>query len=172
MAEDAFISQVGYRALRFGMSKAEAENVLGDAISVTRPIDRREVDPEDMPIIKDVVECDYAPYRPYHDRGIGLTFHKDRLVKVFIDDSTEPLMFRGIDLFDRNRKKVMEALFELDDELYGDREAGFWAKLGIVAAWPSFWKRYKIGYVEFVDSEFVLELLDYYFFDDLDAPLK
>ena len=99
-------------------------------------------------------------------------FHKDRLVKIHVQDAKIPLLFKDIPLFGTDRKQIDAQLFALDDDLYGNREKGFYGTLGLIVPWPYFWKKYKGGYIEFVDSEFIFDRLDFFVLDPLDAPLK
>lgn len=172
MPDEGFEPQRGYRALRFGMSPTAAEGVLGPAVRTRRAVDIPHLLPEEEDLAKNVVSHDFDGYRPYHDKEVSLTFENDRLVSIFLNDAAEPVVFRGMNLFGDDRTEVARKLFEMDDDLYGNREAGFFGELGIVISWASFIKKYGTGYVEFVDSEYVFERLDFLTYDQIDEPLR
>ena len=171
MSNDDFIPQKSYRDLHFGMSPAEVETLLGPETRSTNLWEEFDHDPEDMEFVIGRVSKVYDGYPPYHEI-MELTFQDDRLVEIHIQDSKKPILFRGINLFSGDRQAVIDALFEMDQDLYGRREHGFFSKLGIVASWASKKKSSSIFYMQFVDSEDVLNRLDFDMLDPLDAPLK
>jgi len=172
MHDTVYVPHERYRALRFGMTRAEANALLGEPTRTDRAVDGPVIFPEHVPLMRNVVYHDYQPYRPYHAEPVSLTFDEDRLVEIFLNDSVDPLPFEDLDLFGRDRKGISQALFDREEEPYGNREKGFFPSLGLVVPWPHFWKQYKGGYVIMVDSQFVLDRLDFYSLDPIDAPLK
>lgn len=160
-----------YRDLLFGMSRGEAELYLGKPTATRRLIDRPAIFPEDEAVVRDVVDYDYAKYKPYHDKEVSLTFLKDRLVEIYLTDSVEPFMLLDVNLFDKkNRKAISQRLFDAERTPYAKRENGFFPTLGVIVPWPSFWKQYKSGYVSLVDPAFMLARLDFYGYEPVDAP--
>lgn len=172
MNDEVFTPQVGYRDLKFGMTSSEAVALLGPHTQMTNIWEEFDYDPEDLAAAQDVVMYSFENYPPHHDEELSLYFHKDRLVRIHIQDTKAPLLFRDIPLFGKDRKEIDAQLFALDDDLYGNREKGFYGTLGLIVPWPHFWKQYGGGYISFVDSEFIFDRLDFYLFDPLDAPLK
>ena len=170
MSTNDFVPQKGYRDLQFGMSSEEAAAFLGPETSSRNDWERFTYDPEDRDYVAGRVSKVYDGYPPYHDI-MELGFKDDMLVEIHIQDAKQPIMFHGIDLFSPDRKAVIDALFEIDKDLYGHREAGFFGTLGIVATWPSK-KKSSIFYIEFVESEDLFDGLDFHVLDPLDAPLK
>ena len=170
MSSDHFFPQERYRDLRFGMSPKDAAAFLGREVKSTNQWEEFDHDPEDMEFVIGRVSKVYDGYAPYHNI-MELTFQDNRLVAIHIQETCEPILFRGIDLFDKNRKSVIDALFAMDRNLYGRRENGFFGDLGIVASWPSK-KKSSIFYIQFVDSKDTFKRLEFKMFDPLDAPLK
>ena len=165
-----FIPQTGYRDLRFGMSSMEAAAFLGTETASTNLWEEFDYEPEELQYVQGRVDKVYAGYPPYHDIA-ELTYQDDKLVGIHLRTSQQPVMFQGIDLFGNDRKAVIDRLFEIDEDLYGDRMVGFFAELGIVITWPS-GKKQGREFIQFVDSEDVLNRLDFDMLDPLDAPLK
>ena len=170
MIGDAFRPQKGYRDLMLGKPLTEVARLLGPETGSTNLWEEFDQDPEDMEFVTGRVSKAYDGYPPYHDI-MELGFKDDKLVEIHIQDAKQPIMFHGIDLFSPDRKAVIDALFEIDKDLYGHREAGFFGTLGIVATWPSK-KKSSIFYIEFVESEDLFDGLDFHVLDPLDAPLK
>lgn len=161
-----------YRDLRFGMSRADAEEYVGQPTKTVRMIDEPAIFPEDEAAVKGVVEYDYASYLPHHKEEISLTFLHDRLVEIRLTDTVEPFMLLDVSLLGKNsRKEVTQRLFEADAVVYGTGASGFFPSLGVVVPWPGFWKEYKSGYIVLVDSAFVLKRLDFYGYEVIQAPL-
>ena len=171
MNDPVFSPGKHYRDLHFGMSRAEAEIYVGQPTTVSKMIDEQAIFPEDEAAVKDVIAYDYEKYRPHHEKEVSLTFLKDRLVEIHLNDSVEPLMLLDLNLFDKkNRKAISQCLFDAERTPYGTRENGFFPKLGVIVPWPGFWKRYKSGYVSLVDPAFILARLDFYGYELIDAP--
>lgn len=172
MSDTIFDPGKHYRDLHFGMSRNEAELHVGRPTDVARMIDQPAIFPEDEAAAQDVVEYSYAGYPPYHATEVSLTFLKDRLVEISLTDAAEPIMLHGVDLFGKQRKVVSQTLFDLEPKPYGKRESGFFPSVGVVVPWPGYWREYGgSGYIELVEPTFLLERLDFYCFDPIDAPL-
>ena len=163
-----FEPQKGYRDLRFGMSPVEVEKVLGPPTEEVNEWERFDYDEEELEMLMGRIGRAYNGYPPFHEK-IDLEFKDDRLVSIYLQEAKQPVMIGDLDLYQKDRRAVMERLFELDKELYGTRSDAFFGNLGLIVAWPKKWKQTPV--VEMVESEDFFESLAFQTYEDLDELL-
>ncbi|WP_039017388.1 hypothetical protein [Halocynthiibacter namhaensis] len=169
MTDEIFVPQSHYRDLYFGMSPDEVNKLLGEPIASRNLWEEFKYSDDELPFIENCVAKQYRDYGPYHD-VLDVEFHLGKVVAIHIQDAKQPITFCGINLFSKQRRSVIDELSNLDKDLYGHRESGFWGELGIISTWPSVWKQH--AYIKLVDSEYIFDRLDFNNFDQLDAPLR
>lgn len=165
MTQALFVPQVSYGDLRFDMTQAQVTEILGEPFGGDVLTERFPYDKDDLKYVKGVSQSYFEKLGDQHGQT-ELTFLDDKLVAIQVLDSKGPLEFRGIDLFAKDRKAVLEALFEIDKDLYDDGETFMFGELGLIVVKPQFWKQYH--YVRFIKSEYEFDRLDFRMWDELD----
>lgn len=171
MTNTDLIPQIGYGDLRFGMSLTEAKAVIGEEKMISEYKDQFWVVDETAEKLKDIVQVMFPEYGK-NNKDIELTFKSGKLVSLHFVGSKGSLTYKGIDLFDKDRKQILTQLYQHDKDTYHHGGAVFFGTLGIVTPPPRMWgpaSQGKLRYVDVVDSEYIFADFDYLCFDQLDA---
>lgn len=124
------LPNVGFGPLRFGMSRAEIEAVLGPPTHVGSPFEGIPLDRETARWVKGLRVMDYPRAKGATARP-QVTLDGDRAVAFTVFDKTGPLMVGEVDLFDPDREGLLKRLIAAEDKAFSNGEYVYFPKLGV-----------------------------------------
>lgn len=134
--------QVGYGPIKFGMSSAEVEQILGVPSKTEAAVPKGEKDEEE---IEHYGNQHYSWYGENHtDSNLPqITYADDKVIGITIFKQSGPLTYKGMDLHEfKKREEVLEVLAQGEDTYYYNEQFYFYPKSGLVIASPENMKRF------------------------------